>query len=66
MIVLLGVADDIWDLDWITKLAGQILAAGTARLAGRADHDAADPGRRSRSLPPFISLVTHDPRRSCS
>ncbi|WP_425459826.1 MraY family glycosyltransferase [Homoserinimonas aerilata] len=28
MIVLIGVADDIWDLDWVTKLAGQILAAG--------------------------------------
>ena len=22
-----GVADDIWDLDWMAKLAGQILAA---------------------------------------
>lgn len=28
MIVLIGVADDVWDLDWMTKLAGQILAAG--------------------------------------
>jgi UDP-GlcNAc:undecaprenyl-phosphate GlcNAc-1-phosphate transferase len=28
MIVLIGVADDIWDLDWMTKLTGQILAAG--------------------------------------
>lgn len=28
MVCLLGVADDIWDLDWMTKLAGQILAAG--------------------------------------
>ncbi len=28
IIVLIGVADDIWDLDWVTKLAGQILAAG--------------------------------------
>ncbi|QNO38520.1 undecaprenyl/decaprenyl-phosphate alpha-N-acetylglucosaminyl 1-phosphate transferase [Protaetiibacter sp. SSC-01] len=27
MIVLIGVADDIWDLDWLTKLAGQMLAA---------------------------------------
>ena len=23
-----AVADDIWDLDWMTKLAGQVLAAG--------------------------------------
>ncbi|WNB84959.1 MraY family glycosyltransferase [Cellulomonas sp. ATA003] len=26
MVCLLGVADDIWDLDWMTKLAGQSLA----------------------------------------
>ncbi|MFP7760803.1 MraY family glycosyltransferase [Marisediminicola sp. LYQ134] len=28
MIVLIGVADDVWDLDWLTKLAGQLVAAG--------------------------------------
>src|SRR5690606_10828149 len=28
IIVLIGVADDIWDLDWMTKLAGQIIAGG--------------------------------------
>ncbi|MCW4386660.1 undecaprenyl/decaprenyl-phosphate alpha-N-acetylglucosaminyl 1-phosphate transferase [Salinibacterium sp. SYSU T00001] len=28
LIVLIGVADDIWDLDWLTKLAGQMIAAG--------------------------------------
>src|SRR5690606_12202237 len=28
IIVLIGVADDIWDLDWLTKLTGQIIAAG--------------------------------------
>ncbi|MCU1407184.1 MAG: undecaprenyl-phosphate alpha-N-acetylglucosaminyl 1-phosphate transferase, partial [Glaciihabitans sp.] len=28
VIVLIGVIDDIWDLDWLTKLAGQIIAAG--------------------------------------
>lgn len=27
MICLLGVADDIWDLDWMLKLAGQLLIA---------------------------------------
>ncbi|MBW8871982.1 MAG: undecaprenyl/decaprenyl-phosphate alpha-N-acetylglucosaminyl 1-phosphate transferase [Leifsonia sp.] len=27
LIVLIGVADDIWDLDWLTKLAGQMIAA---------------------------------------
>lgn len=28
VIVLIGVADDLWDLDWITKLSGQMIAAG--------------------------------------
>ena len=28
IVCALGVADDIWDLDWLTKLMGQILAAG--------------------------------------
>ncbi|MET3769977.1 UDP-GlcNAc:undecaprenyl-phosphate GlcNAc-1-phosphate transferase [Marisediminicola sp. UYEF4] len=28
IIVLIGVADDLWDLDWMTKLAGQMIAAG--------------------------------------
>lgn len=28
VVCLLGVADDIWDLDWLTKLVGQMLAAG--------------------------------------
>ncbi|CAN5443357.1 MraY family glycosyltransferase [soil metagenome] len=34
LIVLIGVADDIWDLDWLTKLAGQILAAGLLAWQG--------------------------------
>src|SRR5699024_11203702 len=28
MVCILGVLDDIWDLNWMTKLAGQLLAAG--------------------------------------
>lgn len=28
IIVVIGVADDIWDLDWLTKLTGQLIAAG--------------------------------------
>ncbi len=28
LVTLLGVADDIWELDWLTKLIGQVLAAG--------------------------------------
>lgn len=31
---LVGVADDIWELDWYTKLAGEILAAGVMAWAG--------------------------------
>ena len=34
IIVAIGVADDIWDLDWMTKLAGQILAAGLLAWQG--------------------------------
>ena len=34
IIVLIGVADDIWDLDWTTKLVGQILAAGLLAWQG--------------------------------
>jgi UDP-GlcNAc:undecaprenyl-phosphate/decaprenyl-phosphate GlcNAc-1-phosphate transferase len=28
MVCLLGIADDVWDLDWMTKLVGQVLAGG--------------------------------------
>ncbi|MCU1635103.1 MAG: UDP-N-acetylmuramyl pentapeptide phosphotransferase, partial [Cryobacterium sp.] len=34
LIVLLGVADDLWDLDWMTKLAGQFIAAGLVAWQG--------------------------------
>lgn len=34
MIVLIGVADDIWDLDWLTKLVGQMLAATLLAWSG--------------------------------
>ena len=34
LICLLGVADDIWDLDWVTKLVGQILVAGALAWQG--------------------------------
>lgn len=34
VIVLLGVADDIWSLDALTKLAGQVVAAGVMVLLG--------------------------------
>jgi len=34
LIVLVGVADDLWDLDWMTKLAGQFIAAGLVAWQG--------------------------------
>lgn len=34
IVCALGWADDKWDLDWITKLAGQVLAAGFMALQG--------------------------------
>jgi len=34
IIVLIGVADDIWDLDWVTKLAGQIIAGWVLAASG--------------------------------
>ena len=34
LIVTLGFLDDVWDLDWLTKLAGQIIAAGVLAWSG--------------------------------
>ncbi|WP_345372658.1 MraY family glycosyltransferase [Frondihabitans cladoniiphilus] len=34
IIVVIGVVDDLWDLDWMTKLAGQIIAAGLLAWQG--------------------------------
>lgn len=34
LVVLLGIADDKWDLDWLTKAAGQVLAAGVMVMLG--------------------------------
>ena len=34
LVCLLGVVDDLWDLDWMTKLAGQVLAAGVMAWQG--------------------------------
>lgn len=35
MVCLLGAADDVWDLDWLTKLTGQLLAAGVMAWVGQ-------------------------------
>src|SRR5699024_745328 len=34
IILVMGVADDLWDLHWIVKFAGQMLAAGVIAAAG--------------------------------
>lgn len=34
VILIMGVADDLWDLHWIIKFAGQVLAAGIVAAAG--------------------------------
>lgn len=34
LIVLIGVADDMWDLDWMIKLAGQFIVAGVVAWNG--------------------------------
>ncbi|MDR0432527.1 MAG: undecaprenyl/decaprenyl-phosphate alpha-N-acetylglucosaminyl 1-phosphate transferase [Bifidobacteriaceae bacterium] len=34
LVCLLGAADDLWDLDWLTKAAGQVLAAGLLAWQG--------------------------------
>ena len=56
IIVLIGVADDIWDLDWMTKLAGADHRGRAARLAGRADRLACR-SAGSPSARPCMSLI---------
>ncbi|GAA4474059.1 MraY family glycosyltransferase [Enteractinococcus fodinae] len=34
VVLIMGVADDLWDLHWIVKFAGQIVAAGIVAAAG--------------------------------
>lgn len=34
LVTLLGVADDLWELDWMTKFVGQVLAAGVMAWQG--------------------------------
>ncbi len=34
VVLIMGVADDLWDLHWTIKLAGQIVAAGVVAAAG--------------------------------
>lgn len=57
IIVGIGVADDIWDLDWLTKLAGQIIAA--ALLAWQGIQIVQLPGLQNTSvlLSPYMFLA---------
>lgn len=55
LIVAIGVADDIWDLDWLTKLTGQILAAGI--LAWQGVQLVTVPIGGVTIVPPVIGLV---------
>ncbi len=51
IIVVMGVIDDLWDLDWVTKLAGQFIAAGVLAFGGTqivALPIGGDPGRGRR------------------
>jgi UDP-GlcNAc:undecaprenyl-phosphate GlcNAc-1-phosphate transferase len=34
VVLVMGVADDLWDLHWVIKLAGQCIAAGVVAAAG--------------------------------
>jgi len=55
IIVLIGVADDVWDLDWTTKLAGQVVAAGL--LAWQGVQLLTLPIGGQTIVSPFLSLI---------
>lgn len=55
IVVVVGVADDIWDLDWTLKLAAQILAAGVLAWQGIQLYTLPIGGQTIVS--PWISLV---------
>lgn len=57
MIVLLGVADDLWDLDWVTKLAGQLLAAFLLAWQGVQIGAIPIPGGSLALISPLMSLL---------
>lgn len=56
LIVVMGVVDDIWDLDWFTKLAGQIIAAGLLAWQGVQIAWVPLPGTIA-PLSPYLSLA---------
>ena len=63
LICLLGVADDKWELDALTKLAGQVLAAGVMVHRRRADALPADRRSRRRRRRRAAELVRARPGR---
>ena len=56
IIVLVGVADDIWDLDWMTKLAAQIICGWLLASSGIQIYTLPTLGGTA-ILPPIISLA---------
>lgn len=52
MISLLGMADDLWDLDWMLKLAGQLLISVFVAWGGLQDHLVASRLARHRVAEP--------------
>ena len=56
IMVAIGVADDIWDLDWLTKLAAQIIAAGLLAWQGVSIAYIPVPGTLVL-LSPYMSLI---------
>ena len=56
IIVLVGVADDIWDLDWMTKLAAQIICGWILAASGIQIYTLPTLGGTA-ILPPIISLA---------
>jgi UDP-GlcNAc:undecaprenyl-phosphate GlcNAc-1-phosphate transferase len=55
IIVVIGVVDDLWDLGWVTKLAGQFIAAGVLAFGGT--QVAAIPFGAILLFSPFQSLI---------
>ena len=52
IVCALGVADDIWDLDWLTKLMGQVLAGGFLAWQGVLLYQLPTGERARSSAPP--------------
>jgi UDP-GlcNAc:undecaprenyl-phosphate GlcNAc-1-phosphate transferase len=55
IMVIVGVADDLWDLDWTVKLAAQILAAGVLAWQGIQLYTLPIGGQTIVS--PYVSLI---------